>query len=63
MRRRRRPAKPQSPPWTREEDDKLREINAIGLRVEYWHLALPHRRESEMLVRRLDLGIRPAKDI
>lgn len=63
MRRRRRPARPPIHPWTPEEDAKLREVNEIGLRVEYWQLALPHRRESEMLLRRLDLNIRPAKEI
>lgn len=63
MKRRRRPTRPPSAPWTSEEDAKLREVNEIGLRVEYWRLALPHRRESEMLLRRYDLGIKPAKDI
>ena len=46
-----------------DEDAKLREVNEIGLRVEYWQLALPHRRESEMLDRRYVLGIKPARDI
>lgn len=63
MRRRRRRARPEPPPWTEEEDAKLREVNEIGLRVEYWRLALPERRESDMLRRRLDLGIKPARDI
>ncbi|KQN09837.1 hypothetical protein ASE85_02565 [Sphingobium sp. Leaf26] len=61
--KRRRKARPPSPPWTPAEDAKLREVNEIGLRVEYWQLALPERRESEMLARRLDLGIKPARDI
>jgi hypothetical protein len=60
MRRRRRAARPPSEPWTPDEDTKLREV---GLRVEYWQLALPHRRESEMLERRYNLGIKPARDI
>ncbi|CAM8655491.1 hypothetical protein [Sphingobium cupriresistens] len=59
----RRKARPPSQPWTPAEDEKLREVNEIGLRVEYWQLALPERRESEMLMRRLDLGIKPARDI
>jgi len=63
MRRRRRAARPPSEPWTPDEDTKLREVNEIGLRVEYWQLALPHRRESEMLERRYNLGIKPARDI
>ena len=62
MKRRRR-VKPPRAPWTPEEDAKLREVNEIGLRVEYWQLALPHRLESEMLLRRYDLGIKPARDI
>lgn len=61
MKRRRRPARPPSNPWTPEEDAKLREVNEIGLRTEYWQLALPHRLEREMLDRRLELGIKPAK--
>lgn len=60
--RRRRAIRP-SEPWTPDEDTKLREVNEIGLRVEYWQLALPHRRESEMLERRYNLGIKPARDI
>lgn len=60
--RRRRVIRP-SDPWTPDEDTKLREVNEIGLRVEYWQLALPHRRESEMLERRYNLGIKPARDI
>lgn len=63
MRRHRRQARPPSPPWNPDEDAKLREVNEIGLRVEYWQLALPHRRESEMLDRRYVLGIKPARDI
>lgn len=63
MRRRRRRARPEPPPWTEEEDAKLREVNKIGLQVEYWHLALPERQLSDMLRRRLDLGIKPARDI
>ncbi len=63
MKRRRRPARPPSQPWNPDEDAKLREVNEIGLRVEYWQLALPHRRESEMLDRRYVLGIKPARDI
>lgn len=62
MKRRRR-ARPPSLPWTPEEDDKLREVNDIGLRVEYWQLALPHRRESEMLDRRYELGLTPPRYI
>lgn len=60
MKRRRRPP---AQPWMPDEDAKLREVNEIGLRVEYWQLALPHRRESEMLDRRYVLGIKPARDI
>jgi hypothetical protein len=63
MKRHRRPPRPPAEPWTPEEDAKLREVNDIGLRTEYWQLALPHRRESEMLDRRLVLGIKPARDI
>lgn len=62
MKRRRR-ARPPSQPWTAEEDEKLREVNDIGLRVEYWQLALPHRRESEMLDRRYELGLIPPRYI
>lgn len=61
--KRRRKKRPPTQPWTPAEDAKLREVNEIGLRVEYWQLALPERRESEMLARRLDLGIKPARDI
>lgn len=63
MPKRRRRAIRRSEPWTPDEDTKLREVNEIGLRVEYWQLALPHRRESEMLERRYNLGIKPARDI
>lgn len=62
MRRRRR-RQPESLPWTEDEDAKLREVNEIGLRIEYWHFALPNRRESEMLLRRYNLGIKPARGI
>lgn len=61
LRRWRRPARPPSVPWTPEEDEKLREVNDIGLRVEYWQLALPERRESEMLNRRYELGLKPPR--
>lgn len=61
MKRRRRPARPPARPWTPEEDAKLREVNDIGLRVEYWQLALPERRESEMLNRRHELGLKPPR--
>lgn len=61
MKRRRRPARPPAAPWTPEEDAKLREVNDIGLRVEYWQLALPERRESEMLNRRYELGLKPPR--
>ena len=61
MKRRRRTPRPPSRPWTPEEDEKLREMNDIGLRVEYWRLALPERRESEMLARRVELGLTPPR--
>jgi len=61
IRRRRRRARPPSRPWTPEEDAKLREINEIGLSVDWWDLAIPDRGVHEMIDRRLELGIKPAK--
>ncbi len=61
MKRRRRPARPPARPWTPDEDAKLREVNDIGLRVEYWQLALPERLESEMLNRGYELGLKPPR--
>lgn len=58
--KRRRKARPQSRPWSPEEGAQLAEVNAIGLRVEYWPLALPDRKLGEMLNRRLELGLKPA---
>lgn len=58
-RRRRRP--PPSRPWTPEEDEKLREINEIGLVHELWQFALPDRGIHEMFDRRMELGIKPAE--
>lgn len=63
IRRRARRQRVESRPWTAEEDDKLREINEIGLIAEYWRYALPDRTHHEICERRLDLGIRPAKPI
>lgn len=59
MRRRRR-AQP-SRPWTDAEDAKLREISEIGLSSCWWNLALPDRGIHEMLDRRMELGIKPAR--
>jgi hypothetical protein len=39
------------------------EINKIGLCVDWWHLALPDRGVHEMLDRRLELRLKPAKPI
>ena len=60
MIRRRRRARQPTRPWTLEEDEKLREVNEIGLCCEYWHFALPERGVHEMLDRRMELGIKPA---
>lgn len=59
MRRRRSRARPPSRPWTPEEDEKLREVNALGLVSEAWHHAIPDRPLHEMFERRLELGIKP----
>lgn len=56
MRRRRRTPAP-SRPWSPEEDDKLRNITAIGLANDWWHLALPDRSFHEITDRRLELQL------
>lgn len=58
-RRRRQPSRP----WAPHEDETLMEINKIGLCVDWWHLALPDRGVHEMLDRRLELRLKPAKPI
>jgi hypothetical protein len=57
MRRRKTPP---SEPWTPEEDQKLRDMMAVGLISDAWASALPGRRFGEICERRLDLGIKPA---
>lgn len=61
MKRRRRPRRQPTRPWTPEEDAKLREVNEIFLCHEYWHFALPERGVHEMIDRRYVLGIKPAR--
>lgn len=61
MRRRRRKPWPPSRPWTAEEEEKLRQVNEIGLASDFWHLALPDRSLREMIERRYELGIKPAR--
>jgi hypothetical protein len=58
MKRRRARIEPRA--WTAAEDEKLREICAIGLASDHWHLALPGRTFGEIAERRLDLGLRSA---
>ena len=60
MRRRRRPKRQPTRPWTPQEDAALREVNAIGLCCSFWPLAIPDRPVVEMYERRLVLGIKPA---
>lgn len=49
------PTFPPSEPWTPEEDEKIAEITQIGLASHCWPTALPGRRHSEIVARRLDL--------
>jgi hypothetical protein len=60
LNRRKRAAVPDRPPFTPDEDEALREIMALGLSSEFWHLALPERTHNEICTRRLDLGVRCA---
>ena len=61
MRRRRRLHTGPSEPWTEAEDAKLRDMIELGLSDDFWTVGLPSRTLREMLDRRLELGIKPAK--
>ena len=47
-------------PFTLDEDRRLREIVSLGVSVEFWETSFAGRSLSELMERRLDLGIRSA---
>ena len=48
-------------PWTPDEDDRLREMVAVGLSSDFWSSAFPDRSFGEIAERRLELNSKMAE--